>query len=621
MNPTTTLVNSAAVPQQLKACQNWVVWKYETRDGKPTKPPFDAKQNGAHCYAQTNKSATWSSFEQAFNAADPLNGGDYEGIGFVFTDTNYVGVDLDGVVDEDGIIDSFAIQIMKLANSYCEFSPSGKGVHVIFESALPLPAGNRKGNKQLGGEIYNKLSPRYFTATGAKINGYPADVRKIDNQDVLDLLHFLVLHLHDANLTRLWMGDSSLWGPGAKYPSQSEADEALCCLLAGELNGDARKIETYFGASGLGQRDKWKETAGYRERTIKFALAKTPQATASSASVKPTAAIEFHTPAVPDPSGEYVMAPLEGQEDGWFPLGDISLIGGASGTGKTTWIFEVLYKQKQGYSILGHRTFHRPFYVLAYDRGQNAFDRTMRRLRLLPTDIPMTSLPLAFGRAAVQTIINEIEKLNPIPNIIFIEGLDMLIDDANKKSTVSPFMRQLQEVAAHFHIALIASVGAPKSKRGEDYAAKRDKISGSEAWGRNCETVVVIEFSSEDDGTAPKREMTVLPRNAKAEKFSFEFEGGRLVQIQPTQDKEKHPGGRSSEPLRIAIRFLEERLQDGVRNSKQLVIEALDLENISKSTLYNAARELRVVKKDGCWGLAPMNEGSTPETEEVSGMG
>lgn len=56
-----------------------------------------------------------------------------------------------------------------------------------------------------------------------------------------------------------------------------------------------------------------------------------------------SADIEFHTPARPDPDGEYVIAPAEGQDDGWFPLGDISLIGGASGTGKTTWIFEMLH--------------------------------------------------------------------------------------------------------------------------------------------------------------------------------------------------------------------------------------------------------------------------------------
>src|SRR5258708_6232732 len=230
-------------------------------------------------------------------------------------------------------------------------------------------------------------------------------------------------------------------------------------------------MERFFTVSRLGRRDKWRDRKDYRQRSIQAAL-KTNNAGESEA--LPIAALTFQSAALPDPDGDYVVAPADGQDDGWFPLGDVSLIGGASGTGKTTWIFEMLHHQKQGFPVLGHRTHKYSFQVLAYDRGRNAFTRTMRRLGLLPSDIPTTPLPLAFGTGAVQAIINEIEKMTPIPNIIFIEGLDMLIDDANKKSVVSPFMRQLQEVGAHFHIALICSVGAPKTKREEDYSAKSD---------------------------------------------------------------------------------------------------------------------------------------------------
>ncbi len=313
------------------------------------------------------------------------------------------------------------------------------------------------------------------------------------------------------------------------------------------------------------------------------------------------ATIEFHTPALPDEEGDYVIAPKPGEDDGWFPLGDISLVGGASGTGKTTWIFELLHKQKQGYEVLGHKTFKRLFQVLAYDRGKNAFKRTMKRLNLLASDIPNTPLPLAFGTAAVQGIIDQIEKMTPTPSIIFIEGLDMLLDDANKKAVVAPFMRHLQDVAAHFHIALIGSVGAPKSKRGEDYAAKRDKLSGSEAWGRNCETVCVLEFSAEDDGTAPQRELTILPRNAPAEKFTLQFEGGRLVPVQPSAapEPEDKPIGRPSIELQKALTFLEKELQDGSpKISKELFKKAKDLGDIGRHSMDDAADKLHVVKID-----------------------
>ncbi len=428
----------------------------------------------------------------------------------------------------------------------------------------------------------------------------------------MTLPYLLIVKNRDKRFKSLWLGDTSPYDG-----DDSVADCALMGELARLTKNNAAQMEKFFGLSGLGQRDKWRDREDYRQRTIKKVLIVT-----SADKPVPTAAIEFHTPARPDPDGEYVVAPAEHQEDGWFPLGDISLIGGASGTGKTTWIFETLHKQKQGYPVLEHRTFGRMFQVLAYDRGRNAFTRTMRRLNLLPSDIPTTALPLAFGTEAVQTIINEIEKMNPIPAVIFIEGLDMLIDDANKKSVVSPFMRQLQETAAHFHIALICSVGAPKTKRGEDYAAKRDKLSGSEAWGRNCETVCVLEFAEEDDGTTPQRSLTILPRNAPAEKFTLEFQGGRLVPVQPTAEAEVNVGGRPPEKVQEAIQFLEQELQDNQpKAAKILIREAREYEGITESTLRRAAKILRVDTRQraagvSVWVLPQIHNGAMVTTRD-----
>jgi len=319
--------------------------------------------------------------------------------------------------------------------------------------------------------------------------------------------------------------------------------------------------------------------------------------------------LQFQSVARPDPDGEYVIQPVEGQQDGWFPLGDISLVGGASGTGKTTLLFDMLTRQKAGYPFLGHETNKLLFHVLTYDRGKNAFNRTMRRLRLNDLDFPMTPLESDDDKSTVQIIADEIEKLSPTPRIVVIEGLDMLIDEANRKSTVTSFMRQLQKIAAHFHSALIGTVGAPKTKRGEEYATKRDHLSGSEAWGRNSETVAILEFSEDDDGTAPRRELSVLPRNAKAEKFSLQFQGGRLVQVEPTEQTEKHAGGRPSEKMEAAVHFLVRELQkhhQGI-DGKILIRRGHNEENISRTTMFDAAKKLHVSKVDGIWKIEPIS--------------
>ena len=63
----------------------------------------------------------------------------------------------------------------------------------------------------------------------------------------------------------LWSGDTS------GYPSHSEADLALCNLLAFWTAGDPQRMEELFSQSGLA-REKWRNRPDYRERTIRTAI-------------------------------------------------------------------------------------------------------------------------------------------------------------------------------------------------------------------------------------------------------------------------------------------------------------------------------------------------------------
>jgi len=74
---------------------------------------------------------------------------------------------------------------------------------------------------------------------------------------------------------RLWRGST------AGYPSQSEADMALCALLAFWTGGDATQMDRLFRESGL-LRPKWDEQhfadgATYGERTIERAIVGTDE--------------------------------------------------------------------------------------------------------------------------------------------------------------------------------------------------------------------------------------------------------------------------------------------------------------------------------------------------------
>lgn len=147
-------VRSEEIPEELKARPQWVVWKLETRDGKPTKVPY---ASGTGRRASVTDLMTWSAFEVTLKTYEF---GKYDGIGFVFCSADpYVGVDLDGCVDpETGEIALWASQIIEGLDSYTELSPSGTGVHIV--SRGKIPGSGRRGSV----EMYSQ--DRFFTMTG-----------------------------------------------------------------------------------------------------------------------------------------------------------------------------------------------------------------------------------------------------------------------------------------------------------------------------------------------------------------------------------------------------------------------------------------------------------------------
>jgi len=237
--------------------------------------------------ASTTAPSTWGTFDSALERAR-ANG--LAGIGFVFSaDDEFVGVDLDKCRDPDsGALEPWAQSIVSRLASYTEVSPSGTGVHVILRGRLPA-GGRRKGPL----EMYD--SARFFTVTGERVPDTPSDVEH--RQAELEALHAdtfgATLAIAEPARSAVTAGESdealtaagrsgphgelfaALWdGDHSAYESQSEADLALCGLLACLTGGDQERIDSLFRSSGL-MRPKWDQKRGaqtYGERTVSKAL-------------------------------------------------------------------------------------------------------------------------------------------------------------------------------------------------------------------------------------------------------------------------------------------------------------------------------------------------------------
>lgn len=235
----------------------------------------------------------------------------------------------------------------------------------------------------------------------------------------------------------------------------------------------------------------------------------------------------FKFPKVPGRVCEYVLLPLRGRFDGPFGRGRISIIGGSSGAGKTSLMSELLFQQQHRKLFLGHQGGGlRPLTIFA-DRGELSNMETMDRLGLLDAKLPIAHLSVCFDGDAVRGILDLIEKQDPLPEVVFVEGADALVSDAAKTQVVAAFLSPLQRIAEHYHIAIVLSVGAPKSKPREQHTLKRDRIFGSQIWPRMADTIVTLECVG--DGTGSRRDLTIQHRNAPSEMFELEFQNGRLV--------------------------------------------------------------------------------------------
>jgi hypothetical protein len=266
-----------AVPEELRARPQWVVWRREERGGKLTKVPYRPADTRAR--AESDGPATWSSFVEAVEAlaADPT----LDGLGYMFgADDPFAGVDLDDAMEGDELHPD-ARAVVEALDSYTERSPSGSGVHVLVRGAMPGGRGRNVKGQPWGGGMEGYSSGRYFTVTGEHLHGTPREVRdagetlaelfppavpvgltdaparalgavSMEDRAVLDLL-YRSSKVGDKFRTLYEQGFASA---GHGYESQSDADLWVLGRLAWATGCDPVQMDRLFRASAL-MRDKW----------------------------------------------------------------------------------------------------------------------------------------------------------------------------------------------------------------------------------------------------------------------------------------------------------------------------------------------------------------------------
>jgi putative DNA primase/helicase len=259
--------------EELKQLPQWVCHR--------NKIPFNPVTGAPAKAGQPN---TWARFEDALTAV-----GNYDGIGFEFNNNGIVGIDLDKVIAEDGALSSEAAEIVEMLDSYTEYSPSGKGLHIFVKGDIPVD-GRKKGFI----EMYK--AKRYFTMTGnvygavkpinertdqvmQLFNKYFSDSKSENSADtnipcISTAKDYISIGLaKDTVFKALWNGEYQ----SDKCTSESEKDLALMGKMLYWCSGDVDAATEAFMKSpyAAGKDDKHTsklERVDYLQRTAMKAM-------------------------------------------------------------------------------------------------------------------------------------------------------------------------------------------------------------------------------------------------------------------------------------------------------------------------------------------------------------
>lgn len=272
----------------------WCCWKKEKFPGdkKPRKVPYNPMTGER---ADSSNIKTFGTFGQAKLAYEMY---DHTGIGVgLFGDLCCI--DIDNCLEEDGSFSDLAIEIMSTMSSYTELSPSKTGMHIFFRAPgfVHDREKYRMKSSTLGLEVYvGGSTKRFMTVTGNRMNSFGLNVCPELLQAVLDkYMRKEVPKIRKDNnvaTVRLKLDDDALIakagrarngelfkqlmdGNLSRYASHSEADIALCNMLAFWTSGNAEQMDRIFRSSGLFREEKWDSRRGgetYGAMTIKNAI-------------------------------------------------------------------------------------------------------------------------------------------------------------------------------------------------------------------------------------------------------------------------------------------------------------------------------------------------------------
>jgi hypothetical protein len=248
-------------PKDLRDRQQWLLWRFEPNakkpGGKKLKVPYYINAKRRMGVQGSAEDRGWLSLYNS--VVDELTRSratrlPFDGIGFAFLPGDgLIGIDLDDMIDEDGVISERGTQIIKACDSYTELSPSKKGVHIFVRGQVDK---SFKSN-DIGVEVF--CGGQYFTFTGDHYSGTPLTVNEISE--------LTLRRLQKTVAKAKGQGDASRPAPAAPADDKRAKVESALSALSPDCDYDTwlhigMAVHAELGDGGLMVWDYWSGKGG-----------------------------------------------------------------------------------------------------------------------------------------------------------------------------------------------------------------------------------------------------------------------------------------------------------------------------------------------------------------------
>jgi hypothetical protein len=530
-------------PTALRGLQGWLLWRYEPHPNgdKPIKVPYYAdggRRQGAN--GNPTDRAKLTTFAAARDAAAKRN---MDGVGLaLMPEFGITATDFDNCVDANGDVPDEIGQIA--ARTYAEYSPSGKGVRAFSVGNF----GNHKAPTtatDYGFETFNHKGFVTFTGNVLPICELLGEEDTVANDPVVNAViqklcdarfaprapeidgDFMVgytprLGLDPTTMQRILsyldadMGREPWVSTGMALHHECEGDDTGFDLWD-DWSSDGG---TYPGTEALrAQWDSFDRRAGSGQRQVTMAtcihMAKKAgyvHSRPAEAALSPESVMakvdaitselphrEAHGRFHPEPIYDISQRPAGGYHiKGILPKGELSLLFGASGSGKTFVALSMAFAIARGVDWFGHRVTQGKVVIIAAEGGSGLGKRATayaKHCGISLKDIAdlhvITAAPNFLDQDDISEVIAEIKALGPV-EVVQIDTLAQVSPGANENTS-----EDMGRVIANMKLLHEALGATPQAV----HHSGKDASRGSRGWsGIKGATDSQLEILKHEDG-------------------------------------------------------------------------------------------------------------------------